>query len=142
MVPRNTWRSLGEVPELIKQIWLESNLDGMLVTMNGGDEARAMPRYVVDIESLDEVNPFKPLMEINIARLIPDLLATHPDVRIGALLRPCEMRALTEMTKHASLKLENLLTFSVDCLGTLPADEYQWRLDRTKKSHPEQQNLS
>ena len=42
--------------------------------------------------------------------------------------RPCEMRALTEMTKHASFKIDNLLTISVDCLGTLPADEYQWRL--------------
>ncbi len=130
---------LGKVRDLIKQIWIESNLDGMLVTMNGGDEASAMPRYVVDVESMDEINPFKPLMEINIARLIPDLLASHSTVRIGALLRPCEMRALTEMTKHASFKIDNLLTFSVDCLGTLPADEYQWRLERVENTHPAEQ---
>jgi formate dehydrogenase subunit beta len=127
---------LGKVRDLIKQIWLESNLDGMLVTLNGVDEASAMPRYIVDLESVAEINPFKPLMEINIARLIPDLLASHPGVRVGALLRPCEMRALTEMTKHASFKVDNLLTFSVDCLGTLPADEYQWRVERFTKIHP------
>lgn len=126
---------LGKVRTLIKQIWMESNLDGMLVTMDVGDEPSALPRYIVDVEALDEINPFKPLMEINIARVIPDLLADHPDARIGALLRPCEMRALTEMTKHASFKVDNLLTFSVDCLGTLPADEYQWRLERVEKAH-------
>jgi formate dehydrogenase subunit beta len=75
-------------------------------------------------------------MEINAARLVPGLLASHPDAKIGALLRPCEMRALTEMTKRASLKLDNLLTISVDCLGTLPADEYQWRLERMGKNLP------
>jgi formate dehydrogenase subunit beta len=133
---------LGKVRTLIKQIWLDSSLDGMLVTMNGGDEANALPRYIVDIEAIDEINPFKPLMEINIARVIPDLLADHPDTRIGALLRPCEMRALTEMTKHASFKIDNLLTFSVDCLGTLPADEYQWRLERVEKSPPTQPQSS
>jgi formate dehydrogenase subunit beta len=127
---------LGKVHELIKQIWLESNLDGMLVTMNGSDDSSALPRYIVDVESINEINPFKPLMEINIARLIPDLLASHPGASIGALLRPCEMRALTEMTKHTSFKIDNLLTFSVDCLGTLPADEYQWRLERMEKIHP------
>ena len=98
-----------------------------------------MPRYVVDVESMNEINPFTPLMEINIARMIPELLASHPDARVGALLRPCEMRALTEMTKHARFKIDNLLTISVDCLGTLPADEYQWRLERAENTHPAQQ---
>jgi formate dehydrogenase subunit beta len=46
------------------------------------------------------------------------------------------MRALTEMTKLASFKLDHLLTISVDCLGTLPADEYQWRLERVEKKLP------
>jgi formate dehydrogenase subunit beta len=127
---------LRKVHNFIQQIWQEYNLDGMLVTMNGGNEAHATPHYVTHISSIDNVNPFKPLMEINAARLIPDLLENNPDARIGALLRPCEMRALTEMTKHASFKLDQLLTFSVDCLGTLPADEYQWRLERLEKNLP------
>lgn len=127
---------LGKVRDFVTKIWLETGLDGMLVTMNGGDEVRATPRYVTDVAYINEINPFKPLMEINAARLLPNLLTNHPDTMIGALLRPCEMRALTEMTKHASFKIDHLLTISVDCLGTLPADEYQWRLERVEKSLP------
>ncbi len=65
---------LGKVHDFISQIWLEADLDGMLVTMNGGNEAHATPRYITDITFIDKINPFKPLMEINAARLIPDLL--------------------------------------------------------------------
>ena len=127
---------LGKVHDFIKQIWLEYSLVGMLITLNGGNEAHATPHYVTDITSIDILNPFKPLMEFNAARLIPNLLEKYPNARIGALMRPCEMRALTEMTKHASFKLDNLVTISVDCLGTLPADEYQWRLERLEKNLP------
>lgn len=127
---------LGEVRDFISKIWSETDLDGMLVTMNGGDVAKATPRYINDVGSISKINPFKPLMEINAARFVPGILAKNPKSRVGALLRPCEMRALIEMTKHAPIKIDNLLTISVDCLGTLPADEYQWRLDRASKNFP------
>src|SRR4030043_1597791 len=129
---------LGKVRDFIARIWLETGLDGMLVTMNGEAEGHAPPRYITDIAYIKEINPFKPLMEINAARLVPEILANQPDAKIGTLLRPCELRALTEMAKHASIKIDNLLTISVDCLGTLPADEYQWRLERAEKAHPTQ----
>ena len=127
---------LGKVRDFIAEVWLESGLDGMLVTMNGGNDIHAIPRYITDSALLKEINPFKPLMEINAARLIPELLANHPFEKIAALLRPCEIRALIEMTKHASFKIDNLITISIDCLGTLPADEYQWRLERVEKKTP------
>lgn len=129
---------LGRVRKTIKEIWREDDLEGMLVTVSEGTNARATPQFITDQADIGNVNPFKPLMEMNIARLIPNLLANHPGARIGALLRPCEMRALTEITKHVFINTENLLTISVDCLGTLPADEYQWRLERADKSFTEE----
>ncbi len=130
---------LGKVHEFIKQVWKSSHLDGMLVTMDGKAGTHATPRYTTTMADIDQVNPFRPLMEINTARLIPGLLASHPGAKLGALLRPCEMRALVEMSKHTPLNLDHLLTISVDCLGTLPADEYQWRLDRLQKGLPTQE---
>ncbi len=124
---------LGKVRMLVAQIWREADLQGMLVTTSGENEMRALPRYITDVSRVSDVNPFKPLMEMNAARMIPGLLREHAGGRIGALLRPCEMRALDEMVKHSEMNLSNLLTISVDCLGTLPADEYPWRLKRVEK---------
>jgi formate dehydrogenase subunit beta len=126
---------LGTVREVIKALWLQAGLAGMLVTMPDEGEVHVAPRFITDPAYIDRVNPFMPLMEMNIARMIPGIIAEHPGTWVGALLRPCELRALIEMAKHTSLDLGNFITFSVDCLGTLPADEYQWRLERTHKPH-------
>jgi formate dehydrogenase subunit beta len=129
---------LGKVRDFITHIWLEAGLTGMLVTMNEGNDFRAIPHFISEVSQVNVINPFKPLMEINAARMIPGLLADYPGSKIGALLRPCEMRALIEMTKLAAINIDDLLTISVDCLGTLPADEYQWRLDRIEKTLPDE----
>jgi formate dehydrogenase subunit beta len=130
---------LGTVRNIIKEAWIQSGLKGMLVTMHGEAATQAEPRFATEITALDQVNPFRPLMQTNAACLLPDILSHYPDCRIGALLRPCEMRALIEMAKHTSLKLDNLVTISVDCLGTLPADEYQWRLERIQQGMPSEE---
>jgi formate dehydrogenase (coenzyme F420) beta subunit len=126
---------IGTLRELVKQIWSDADLEGMIVNVNRDENENMLPRYTTEISLIDEINPFKPLMEINTAKLIPNILSQNPGVRLGVILRPCEMRALIEMTKHTPIPLENLITISVDCLGTLVADEYHWRLERLEKSH-------
>src|SRR4030042_6958351 len=89
---------LGKVRDFITRIWLETGLDGMLVTMNGEAEVHAPPRYITDIADIKEINPFKPLMEINAARLVPEILASHPGAQVGAFFSPWELRALRAIT--------------------------------------------
>lgn len=132
---------LGKLRGFITQVWQAAQLDGMLVTMDGDGQSSAMPRYTTDRATLAGINPFRPLMEVNAARLIPEMLADHSTTRVGALLRPCEMRAFAEMARHVPLKVDDLLTISVDCLGTLPADEYQWRLERLRQQPPEEEQI-
>ena len=123
---------LGALQNLIRKIWSQAGWDGIIVPINGSPDATARPRLITDPDGLVKVNPFKPLMLVNAARMIPDLVENHPQGQFGILLRPCELRALIEMTKHRPLPTDRLLTISVDCLGTLPADEYQWRAERKK----------
>jgi formate dehydrogenase subunit beta len=125
---------LGTVHDFIRHVWTEANLDGMLVTLGGEENLHAVPQYITDIAFVNQINPFKPLMEINAARLIPSLLDEHPSKKMAAFLRPCEMRALIEISKHIPVNLDRMLALSADCLGTLPADEYQWRLERASRN--------
>jgi formate dehydrogenase subunit beta len=125
---------LGTLQNFINTVWVQSSLDGMVVPINGSADAITQPRLIDHPKELGKVNPFKPLMTMNAARIIPDVVRQNPDQLYGALLRPCEVRALVEMVKQDSFEIENLLTISVDCLGTLPADEYEWRAERKQSS--------
>jgi ferredoxin len=118
---------LGTVRGVLQTLWTAANLRRVLLPLNGNADATG-PRIIETPEEIQLFNPFTPLMPINAAQLVPELLAQGG--RAAAVLRPCEMRTLEGMVKLDQLNIEKLLTISVDCLGTLPADEFEWRAQR------------
>ena len=126
---------LGTLRQFVSAVWQRGGLQGMLVPMNGSQNAIAEAQLIKDSGQLDDVNPFKPLMTLNTANLIPDTLNGNPDLHLGAMMRPCELRAMIEMVKHNGFSTDDVLTISADCLGTFPVEDYGWRADR--KSTPE-----
>lgn len=133
----NTYRNiqtngdpLGAIQNILSKIWQQAKLDGILAPINGNQGKTNRMQLIDDYNRLDEMNPFKPIMTENAARRIPSLLEEYQDKNLGVILRPCEMRALTEMVKHDSFSIEGLLTICIDCLKTIPITDYQWRLKR------------
>lgn len=125
---------LGTVQRLVQNIWQKANLKGILAPINGHDDQLPTPKLLEETRLLQEVNPFKPLMTMNAASVVPEALKKHPQETLGAILRPCELRALIEMVKHDGFSLDRLLTISVDCLSTVPVEEYRWRASRKKQA--------
>jgi formate dehydrogenase subunit beta len=122
---------LGVIQKIIATAWDNFDLDQMMVSSNGVPG----PHLIEDVEQLEQINPFRPLMTQNSAKYIPEILEKYPQSRLGAVLRPCEMRALKERSKREAIPTERLLTICVDCLGTYPEEDYQWRAER--KGSPE-----
>jgi formate dehydrogenase subunit beta len=118
---------LGALQKLVKTLWDQSSLEVMVVAPDGGGFLLASP------DELEHVNPFRPLMKLNSARLVVDTAKKRPGKRIGAMLRPCEMRALNEMAARGAVKRGDVLAICTDCLGTFPADEFEWRAERSSK---------
>jgi formate dehydrogenase subunit beta len=117
---------LGVVQNVIAAAWEDYQLDHLMVSINGSSK----PNLIDSPEQLDRVNPFRPLMTRNAAKYIPEVLEEQPGTRLGVVLRPCEMRALAEKSKREAIPEDRLLTIGVDCLGTYPMDDYQWRAER------------
>ena len=118
---------LGVVRQVIRTLWDGANLDCMLLPLNGKSETPG-PEIIADPELIQAFNPFTPLMPFNGAQMIPELI--NQGEHTAAVLRPCELRTLRAMEAHGRLKTEKLITVCVDCLGTLPADEFTWRAQR------------
>lgn len=118
---------LGALQKFVKMLWEQTDLDAMVVAPSNG-------KFMLEsIDELEHVNPFQPLMKLNTARLVVDTAKKRPGKRLGAILRPCEMRALNEMAARGAVKRNQVLAICTDCLGTFPAEEYEWRTERSAK---------
>jgi len=120
------------VQRFLRALWEGAGLDGMLVAAGGDQPSPGAARWIEAAGLMGEVDPFDPLMTGNLAREIPRLIQEQPGKRLGVLLRPCELRALVEVAKRLPLDRENLLTIGVDCLGSLPEEDYEWRAEQAK----------
>lgn len=81
---------------------------------------------------LEKANPFSPVMAINSASLVSQLTADKPQRKLGAVLKPCEIRALIELVKLGQASIENLLIIGIDCLGTYEVEDYAKYIDNAK----------
>ena len=127
---------LGALRQLLARIWERLELDGMLAPLAGGRPGVVAPRLISVPAELSRVNPFIPLMTINSAQMVPELLAADPQANLGVILRPCELRALLAMQKRQGFSLERVLTITIDCLGTFPVEDFAWRAERTPADAP------
>ena len=125
---------LGTVRRLIFSIWVHANLEALLAPLNGS--TNSLPDYglIRNPDQLSQMNPFKPLMLENTARYVPGILQDQPGIRLGLLLRPCEMRALIALAKRDGFDLDKLITICIDCLGTYSSSEFHWRAERKGSS--------
>lgn len=134
---------IGAIQHFLQAVWAQADLDAMLAPMNV-ESVIPQPHIIADPQELAGLNPFKPVMSCNASRFLPGLIESREKERVAALLRPCELRALHAMQEHgAALQpgngnghgFQGLLTICVDCLGTFPVEDFQWRADR--KGSPE-----
>jgi formate dehydrogenase subunit beta len=120
---------LGAVRRFLGQLFQNAGLDGMLVLVYEPESDEAKPRLVDDSGQLQAAAPFAPVMTTNLASAVADLKRQSPGLRLGAVLRPCEVRALREVARRDSVEIAPYLIIGVDCIGTLTIDDDGWRDD-------------
>jgi formate dehydrogenase subunit beta len=121
---------LETVRRFIASVWQALHLEAMILPLKDARTAEWQTEVITDPDSIQLSNPFTPLMVENIARHLPAFLRKHPGQRVAALLRPCEVRAFEEIQSAQQIDTANLVILSADCLGTFPAEEFSWRLDK------------
>ncbi|MBF0450810.1 MAG: hypothetical protein HQK75_08925 [Candidatus Magnetomorum sp.] len=80
--------------------------------------------------------PFYPVMPANAAIAVSKLTReTSPSSPIAVFLRPCELRALIELTKIKQARLDNLILISFDCSGVFPFKDGKYPTEDTLKRY-------
>ena len=80
---------------------------------------------IQDISLLKDANPISPIMPVQGAKALSSLTRKGKgDMKIAAIMRPCEIRAAIELSKLEQINLDNVYLFSFDCPGALPLSDY------------------
>lgn len=118
----------GSAPETAKELlgaMLEKGVvDALLVPWRLPVGDNVAPTLVNDPTRLSDARVWAPVMPINAARAASNLTITGNKSRLGVVLRPCEIRALVELTKLEQASLDNALIIGVDCPGAYTVADY------------------
>ena len=123
VIPVENKDTLAAVRGFLKQLLEEHVVDALLVPMET-PAGTITPALVADADLVAAANPLAPVMGLNAARVAGRVSIREPRGRIGVVLRSCEMRALVELVKLKQASLDDLVTISVDCLGTYDVPVY------------------
>lgn len=123
VIPVENRDTLAALRGFLKLLLERGVVEALLLPMETSAGA-ITPALVTDPALLDAANPLAPVMGLNAARVVGAVSVREPRGKIGALLRPCELRALVELVKLQQASLEDLITVGMDCLGTYDVADY------------------
>ncbi len=110
--------------------WLkDGKLSAILVPAMSGSGAATMA-LISDPDKIQDTAPLMPAMAVNAASVIHDIAKLPAEgVKVGLLLRPCEMRAVVELVKLRQVLLDNLVLIGIDCPGTYKSAGFRDRVE-------------
>ena len=80
---------------------------------------------IEDVSLYKDAAPIAPIMPVQGANALSSLTRKGKgNLKIAAIMRPCEIRAAIELYKLKQVHLENVFLFSFDCPGALPLADY------------------
>lgn len=124
VIPVENGDVLAAMRRFLQQMLESGVVESLFVPLEVGG-GMVSPAFVTAPSRLAQANPLLPLMPINSARAVSALTDKRTPSKIGAVLRPCELRALIELVKLQQANLENVILISFDCLGTYELRDYQ-----------------
>ena len=119
--------TLSAVQEFMSSFLMRNMVDALFVPQTAADST-VSAALVSNPDAIKRSNPFAPIMVANAAKQVAEATVKQPDRHIGAVLRPCEIRALVELAKRGRANLANLTVIGIDCLGTFAPFDYMHKL--------------
>jgi len=130
----------GSMRTLLGQLLEHELIDALLIPkkLPGGDGF--VQCLIKDQTMLEGTDPLAPTLAVQSARILSDLTPSESNGRIGAVLKPCELRAAVELAKFLQVSFDHVVTIGVDCVGTYPVSDYADMVQNN--SEPSPQTLS
>lgn len=109
------------VRDFLKHLLESGKVKGILALKKMGGSKAVSYAFMTSTKELAEAEPLAPLMPANAGKILSELTLKEAfGEPVAAFLRPCELRAFTELLKRLQGNRENLLLISPICGGVFP----------------------
>ncbi len=111
----------GVVTSLLKFALESGRVDAVLgVKARDGNRYEGVPFLITEPEEVIETAGALHCASPNIARFLKEYLDGASNLKIAVAVKPCDAKAIIELTKRTQINLDNLLLIGLNCTGTLP----------------------
>jgi len=111
--------------ELLEKAINKEIFDAVIIPMETPAKDSFVYVLVKDKNLLKDSNPLPPVMFVQGAKAVSSITRLgEGNLKIAAILRPCEIRAAIELAKVGQTNLDNITLISMDCPGVLPYPDF------------------
>ncbi len=126
------------ISEFIAALFNKTKIAGVAAMTKLPSGNKAAYTLLTNKEDTEHCIPFFPAMPVNAAKAVSKFTrGSSPSKEIAVFLRPCELRALTELVKIKQACMDNLLIISFQCGGVFPFKEISLSSEEKLKSYDE-----
>jgi len=111
--------------DFLKNAMDKKNFDAVIIPMRVPAGDSFVYVLIKDVSLLKDAFPLSPVMSVQGARVVSSVTRLGKgDMKIAAVMRPCEIRATIELAKFGQVDLENVTLISMDCPGVMPISDF------------------
>jgi len=110
----------GAVTSLLQFVLESEHVDAVLATKaRDGNRYDGIPVLITDPQEVIETAGALHASPVNLARCLKEYLDGAADLRIAVVCKPCDAKAIIELSKREQINLDNVLLVGLNCTGTM-----------------------
>ena len=111
--------------EYFKNLLETGKIDEILIPKLNSAKDNYVQALISDTDMLEDTNPFVPVIPVQTGRIAKNLTFTNSGKKLLIVCKPCEIKAIVELTKFKQVNLDNVFLVAVDCSGTFELNDFQ-----------------
>jgi len=121
------------IKDFLMQIMEKNDIRNIILPVLVPSKNNVFPTFVKDKKLLEDARPVAPVFPVSTATMVSKITRMSPSPEnILVFLKPCELRAILELTKFKQITLDNLILVSYDCMGAYKTEFYNEAISNGK----------
>ncbi len=116
---------IAGLQEYFKRLLDDKIVDEILIPKLNGAGDNYVQTLISSSDMIADTNPFVPVIPVQTGRIAKNLTFTNSGKKLLIVCKPCEIKAIVELSKFKQVNLENVYLFAVDCSGTYEVSDFQ-----------------